>query len=303
MLLDNSRLGLDRSAETTALVLDKYRHLIADPEGYLQDMAAARLPHGVLPVSNLDPDNVSYNGRSYQHVDGRWTEQIGARANLPLGAVPLPGPVVPLGTREVTQPETLKALQDAREVRQNRAALREEFHPDDPNRDRPILRSPWLLGDAQEREPGPVAAERLPVSTDASAPGHPRHALWQQCCEGVRALDAEANKPWDAHSERMAASLTALAASSGLHRVDHVVLGVQGVGCGAGDNVFVVQGRLDDPAHLRAHMPTLTAINQPVAASFQQVRVCDQVQAEQLAQQRTQDEALQQGRGGLTMGG
>ena len=78
-LLDNNRRGLDRMGETTALILGKYRELIDDPEGYVRDMALARAPHGMNPVSNIDPDTILYNGSMYQRTDeGRWTVQVSA---------------------------------------------------------------------------------------------------------------------------------------------------------------------------------------------------------------------------------
>lgn len=304
MLLDNSRRGLDRSTETVELVLYKYHGLIDDPDGYLLDMAEARKQHGLRPVANTDPYSILYNGRMHHHREGDgWVEELTRRTALPFGAVPVPGPGITVGTRAVTDPITLKELDEARDVRLQRETLRQQFHPDDPNRDRPILRSPWLIGDGQPAQPAPQEAGRLHAAADFTAPHHPRHALWQQCCEGVRALDAAAGKPWDAHSACMAGSLTALAAASGLDRVDHVLLSQRGAECAHGEYVFVVQGRLDDPAHLRAHMPTVAAITQSAERSFQQVQAGDRLQAEQLAQQQAQDEQLQQGRSGPAMRG
>ena len=144
-------------------------------------------------------------------------------------------------------------------------------------------------------------AGQLHASIDFTVPGHPRHALWQQCAEGVRALDSAAGKPWDTHSACMASSLTALAVCSGLERVDHVMLSGQGSASAPGKNVFVVQGAMNDPAHLRAHMPTLAAINQMPEQSFQQALASERQQAEQQSLQRGQAEQLQQARSGQAM--
>lgn len=196
MLLDNNRRGLDRMGETTALILGKYRELIDDPEGYVRDMALARAPHGMSPVSNIDPDTILYNGSMYERTDhGRWTVQVTAPVTLQAGVVPVPVPVpgvgIPLGSRDVTDPAVLRHLDDAHDVRQQRENLRHQFHPEDPNRDRPIVRSPWLISDA---EPRTAPAGPLHASHDFTVPGHPRHALWQQCAEGVRGLDADVGK-------------------------------------------------------------------------------------------------------------
>nr|WP_252255600.1 XVIPCD domain-containing protein [Lysobacter capsici] len=58
----------------------------------------------------------------------------------------------------------------------------------------------------------------------------------------------------------------------------------------AGENVFVVQGRLDDPAHLRAHMKTDEAVRTPEAASFEKVEAI----SERMARQMPQAQALGQ---------
>lgn len=301
MLLDNNRRGLDRMGETTALILGKYRELIDDPEGYVRDMALARAPHGMNPVSNIDPGTILYNGSMYERTDeGRWTVQVTAPVTVQAGVVPVPVPGVgiPVGSRDVTDPAVLRHLDDAHDVRQQRENLRHQFHPDDPNRDRPIVRSPWLISDA---EPRTAPAGQLHASSDFTVPGHSRHPLWQQCAEGVRALDADVGKPWDTRSACMASSLTALAVSSGLQRVDHVVLSGQGGGIASGMNVFVVQGAMNDPAHLRAHMPTLAAISQVPEQSFQQVVASERQQAESLSLQRSQEDQLQQARSAPAM--
>ncbi|NIJ70232.1 XVIPCD domain-containing protein [Xanthomonas sp. 60] len=300
MLLDNNRRGLDRMGETTALILGKYRELIDDPEGYVRDMALARAPHGMNPVSNIDPDTILYNGSMYQRTDeGRWTVQVSAPVTVQAGVVPVPVPGVgiPLGRRDVTDPAVLHHLDDAHDVRQQREALRQQFHPDDPNRDRPIVRSPWLISDA---EPRMVPAGQLHASIDFTVPGHPRHALWQQCAEGVRALDSAAGKPWDTHSACMASSLTALAVCSGLERVDHVVLNTRTPSLESGERVFVVEGGMADFLHKRAHMPTCDAIAQPLEQSFQQVAAVEQHRGSQPAVQDAQI-SLQAGQPGPAM--
>src|SRR3546814_4175954 len=52
-------------------------------------------------------------------------------------------------------------------------------------------------------------------------------------------------------------SLLALAKDKGLARIDHVVLsGKSELVRSPGQNILVVQGKLEDPAHIRAHMDT-----------------------------------------------
>jgi len=104
-------------------------------------------------------------------------------------------------------------------------------------------------------------------------PGHPEYGLLQQVRQGVAALDAQAGRAPDESSERLTASVMALARQSNLERADHIVLSVQTADSAAGRTVFVVQGDLDDPAHRRASMPTDVAVQTPVAQSLQQLEV------------------------------
>lgn len=138
------------------------------------------------------------------------------------------------------------------------------------------------------REPAQEPAQ--PAEHHPRHPGHPDHRLYRQASEGVAALDRAAGKAWDAGSERLAASLLVLAKENGLQRIDHVVLSQAGPGLRPGENVFVVQGELHDPAHLRAHMKTEQALAAPVEASLQRLEAVNQRISEQ--QREAQQQAL-----------
>ncbi|MEA9732207.1 XVIPCD domain-containing protein [Xanthomonas campestris] len=107
-------------------------------------------------------------------------------------------------------------------------------------------------------------------------PSHPRYALHQQCKTGVGALDQQLGRVPDEKSACMAASLPNLAVTNGLERVDHVLLSDQAKPASLGKNVFIVQGELSDPAHLRAHMSADQAISTPVEASFRELAQVEQ---------------------------
>src|SRR5690606_9578087 len=84
----------------------------------------------------------------------------------------------------------------------------------------------------------------------------------------VGALDAFDGLPLtDGQRERMAHSLLGLAAEHRLQSVDHVLLGGP-PGAAVGERVIVVDGRLDDPAHRRAWMPTMDAMETPIVESM-----------------------------------
>jgi hypothetical protein len=136
-------------------------------------------------------------------------------------------------------------------------------------------------------------------------PRHPDHSLYQQIREEVTALDASHGRSYDQTSERLTGSLLVLAKSNGLDRVDHVVLSNPTAGQAGGHNVFVVQGEMNDPGHLRAGMPT----DQAVKASFEQsmaqfdVAAQAQEQAQHLTRQRETEERQQEvHRSSMTMG-
>ncbi|WP_057920592.1 XVIPCD domain-containing protein [Lysobacter capsici] len=129
-------------------------------------------------------------------------------------------------------------------------------------------------------DPVAVGRERLTPREQ----GHPDHGLYSQIATQVRQQDQKHGRQWDETSERMTASLLVLAKENGLSQVDHVVFSTNKERVAAGENVFVVQGRLDDPAHLRAHMKTDEAVRTPEAASFEKVEAINERMARQTAQ-------------------
>ncbi|MDC8747717.1 hypothetical protein NY751_16895 [Xanthomonas campestris] len=147
---------------------------------------------------------------------------------------------------------------------------------------------------ARESQSQGTSAQRLP-----SDPGHADHALYQQIRGGVQKLDSAHGREWDASSERMTASLLALAKEEGLSRVDHVVLNNPTAQLAGGEKVFVVQGALDDPAHRRAHMPTVDALQTPESQSFERLQAINQTQA----QAREQQQALEQSQQAVSQAG
>ncbi|MCU1065717.1 XVIPCD domain-containing protein [Stenotrophomonas maltophilia] len=131
---------------------------------------------------------------------------------------------------------------------------------------------------------------------DPRKEGHPDQPLYRQIRDGVSAVDARHGRSFDDTSERMTASLLAAAKSSGLERVDHVVLG-NPPSDGSGPRMFVVQGALDNPAHLRSSVAISDAVNTPVEQSLAKVEQMSQ--AQQVAQQ---DHVQEQARTAMRMG-
>ncbi|MBA0328313.1 hypothetical protein D7U76_08940 [Stenotrophomonas maltophilia] len=117
---------------------------------------------------------------------------------------------------------------------------------------------------------------------------HSNDPLLSQIHQGVARLDAERGRSFDATSENISASLYALAKANGLTRVDHVLLSDRTAQADVAQNIFIVQGERNDPAQLRASMPTAVAAQTPAETSFERAE-----QLSQSAQVRTQDELQQ----------
>lgn len=129
---------------------------------------------------------------------------------------------------------------------------------------------------------------KLPACWPAQ-PGQADYPLCEQIRKGVAAMDSAHGRSFDAISERMAASLFVLARQNDLSRVDHVVLGGPPGNGQTGPNVFLVQGQLNDPAHVRASMPAEQAVQTPVEQSMAQYQVASQ-DAQQREQQRQHEQ-------------
>lgn len=113
-----------------------------------------------------------------------------------------------------------------------------------------------------------------PASFDARNPAHPDNALYTQIHEGMKGVDASLGRVPDTATDRASARLFAEAKAGGITRADHVLMSTGGDAHATGQNLFVVQGALKDPAHLRVQVPSSEAVATPVEQSFE--RVADQ---------------------------
>lgn len=241
---------------------------------YIGTLTAHEIGQAFGGRSSVDPNVIGgLNAYAlYFPADGKWASVSSGGGHSSL--------------REITDPARIAELDDARDVRLERQQKATRFHPDDPFRT--ITRSPLTasLDDLPDRR---MAASRL---ADIGL-GHPEYGLLLQVREGVATLDARAGRTYDESSERLTASVMALARQSGLERVDHVVLSAQTTDSPAGRNVFVVQGALDDPAHLRASMSTGLAVQTPVEQSLQSLHLASVDREQAQARQMQQDVELQ----------
>jgi len=108
--------------------------------------------------------------------------------------------------------------------------------------------------------------------------------LHQQAEDAVRRLEQGLGRDYDGNSACLAASAACLAKENGLTRIDHVALSRDTGSVRQGENLFVVQGALDDPAQLRAHMRTDDALARPVEQSLAHLQTLNDGQRQQVPQ-------------------
>lgn len=250
-MLDNGAAGAFRAGKTAVSV-----HLdMPQPAGHFYFVELSKFEGlALLQRDAVNPNVIGtqFDYHSYDPKDGSWSRTVGV-------------PPLDRTTREA-DPAEISALNETRGVRLEREAKAKQFHPEDPYRE--IVKTPRVVS---TQEPEPLFTEGRPIA--AMAPGSPDYALHQQIRQGVAALDEKHGRPFDAISENLAASLTVKAREQGLEQVDHVVLSSATANQPAGHTIFVVQGDLSDPAHLRAGMPTVVAAQTPVSESLQQLAV------------------------------
>lgn len=161
----------------------------------------------------------------------------------------------------------------------------------------------------------PIAAQALEVEraalrqqgttlqrSDPSQADHPDHALYRQIRGGVEKLETRPGHNDDPASEhRMTASLLVLAKQKGLEQVDHVVLSGQRGDLQKGENVFLIQGQLADPAHVRTMMKTNDAMSTSEADSYRALDVLNEQKAQQQVQQHGVEQHQEAHRRSMTM--
>lgn len=158
---------------------------------------------------------------------------------------------------EVTNPRMLDDLNDARRTRLHRQELRDDFHPADPNRNRPIMSSPWVVADAGAAErPGQSAVALAAARTGELSPA--QCAIHDQCRDGVQRLAAGYGAEGEAN---LSARLARLAGDQGFRQVDAVLTG--------GGNAFIVEGNPADPANRNAHVGLREGLETPARDSLQ----------------------------------
>ncbi|WDS34761.1 XVIPCD domain-containing protein [Pseudoxanthomonas sp.] len=151
----------------------------------------------------------------------------------------------------------------------------------------------WLLTEQEQGNGlhGPNGDLAARAGKEDQQAGH-RDPLHAQAEDAVRRLEKGLGRDYDGNSACLAASAACLAKENGLSRIDHVALSRDTGTVRQGENLFVVQGALNDPAQLRAHMRTDDALARPVEQSLAQLQALNDMQREQQAPQMGQSEQV-----------
>ncbi len=267
-MLNNDYRGMTRAWDTSTDALTQMGKWKGGR--YVLTLTAHEAVQALEGRSSVDPNVIGGNSHYAMYFEGekKWTSVSAGGGHVTMS--------------EITDPARIAELNDAREVRLERQQKATQFHPDDTFRT--ITRSPFTA--SVDDLPDPRLA---PTRLADIGPGHAEYGLLQQVRQGVAVLDAQAGRTHDESNERLTASVMALARRHNRERADHVMLSAQTSDNPAGRNAFVVQGEPNDPAHLRASMPTDLAVQTPVEQSLQRLQVAS-VDREQSQVQRQQQE-------------
>ncbi|MCS4235470.1 XVIPCD domain-containing protein [Stenotrophomonas sp. BIGb0135] len=255
-MLDNNLGGFVRAGKT-ALSAEVE---IQQPVGHMYLLNMSRLEAQALnDLSAIDPNRIGTRLQSHEYVqdEAKWYKSTGI------------SPMV--YRREEQDPAEISRLNSIRDLRLERQETSKQFHPDDPYRD--LAKSPSVV--SNERRTGPEAESS---HLAAMAPAHPDYAIYMQIRAGVAAEDSRLGRVYDDMSERFTMSLTALAKSEGLQRVDRVLLSNETTRSPAGEHVFLVQGDPEQADYRSAAMKTAAAVQAPIAQSLQRI---ESISAEQ----------------------
>ncbi len=146
------------------------------------------------------------------------------------------------------------------------------------------IRGPLQPGEPARREQQRNGQDHSSLRIDD--PRHGGHSLFQDAERGVHAMDAKAGRTPDQQSRQLAGALAAEMHAAGGRRIDAVVMSTDA------ERTFGVQGRMDDPAHLRVHVPTMAAMRQSLDDSTQ--RIDQSITQQQALAQSQSTERLQE---------
>ena len=145
-MLDNRLLGTLRAFHTGDAVHDNWHHL-KQPLDYLDRLKEARIHGGVrLPYSLPNRIGSAHDYYDRDPANGQWTHVLRTLDDLPSQR---------WQRTAVSDPRLVAELDDAHALRNDRLAMRDNFHPKDPHRT--IAISPYSLAEAEFPQPAAPA--------------------------------------------------------------------------------------------------------------------------------------------------
>lgn len=260
-MLDNSVLGLDRGFDTTRDII-KYMPVsrAAEYSGRLA-YASALAAHD---RSNIDPNIIGASSFYYQYnaKDRSWT----SISEGSLGSLPI--------MRKVTDADTLRDLNDARQLRLERLEKATQFHPQDPYReirrsprtltqqDQPLdpTQPPLLHAQATPEAPLPAGfAPPLQMPADMRDPSHPGHAAYANALSVVQRMEHGKSIEHGPHTQILAARIAADAKERN-QGITHAEMGSDG-------QIHVIERHYAMSDGRRFSLPTNEATNEGIEQS------------------------------------
>ena len=283
-MLDSRGLGLARLGITSTEVLWTYNDGELSAMRYMGSLTAA----SALAAGDRDRTDPNVIGAQsfYYHYDRRENAWYSVSNGGPAGQA----------IRRVTDEETISRLDDTRAVRLESDAQRNDFHPDDPNRNRPIASSPFTLADAGQAPDADVrlAQGNAPTHPAATGPGSGfNHPLYQQAFAAISRRDAELGREPDDNSRNIAIAGATLAARNGYTRIDDIAFNIATEKLAAGEHFFVIERGSNSELYRRESMVTKDALAMTSEQRDQQLAQIDSLQTNGLgtrAAQLAQDE-------------
>lgn len=146
----------------------------------------------------------------------------------------------------------------------------------------------WFDHTSARAQTGPGAPPLPPgaAAIAATDSDHPDHRAYVRIRDGVERLDACHGRGYDETSEHLTLATLARWKENGGGPLDHVVMSTDR------STLFLVQGRLDDPAHHRVAVPVAEALTAPLA----QAQLRAEASQPAAAQTPTQEPVAEPGR-------
>lgn len=280
----NVLAGYVRSKNPDATLKDMYDASPSDMAMYV-DKDESKTPATYTPKAGLTLDNdlkmastqanIDAMGEHFYKATGYPERKVGGALNL-IATVEQSA----LYAARISDPGHA-----APEIRVDLKAVRAETAP-----------LPAGFTDTSPRLPAPAIG--LPAARPALAnPDHvdrPENILLEKIRDGVRGLDQQAGKPWDDQSERLSASLLALAEEKKFNARDDLKIAFNNpTGTyAAGELVHLARvgnNASPDPAANRGHVTTAEALSVPADQHYAKAETIRQAQVEtaQVEQQQT----------------